>query len=199
MTTQDISENPAEPDRQFQAALAADADVFARNAGLDRPHAYQITPPASVPDPSLTFEEWWQARQAEDSHLKDKYLDRHAASHDGHVDEHWFVQCCEWLCETLGIRHIHIRDARRTNAEGFPDLFMYSNTGVMFRECKAHSSIRPAQREFRHALKAAGYDCEFWWLEDLVNGRVARELWAIRWASHEQLAGLDLRRPDVAT
>lgn len=79
------------------------------------------------------------------------------------------------LCTQLGIRWFHVHDSRRS-VPGFPDLVLVS-ARIAYRELKSDEGIlRPEQREWRDALRAAGADWDIWRPRDLTSGRIRSEL-----------------------
>jgi hypothetical protein len=83
------------------------------------------------------------------------------------------------LCKDLGLLRFHVRDSRGTNA-GLPDDVIIGPGGVLWRECKTQKGrLTPAQWAAANALNLAGQDWDTWRPEDLLSGRIAKELTAI--------------------
>jgi DNA-binding CsgD family transcriptional regulator len=93
------------------------------------------------------------------------------------------------LCQLLHLRVAHFRPALRAdgtwrtpvegNAEGFPDIVVVGTT-VIWRELKTLGR-KPTRKQLEWItdLRAAGQDADVWTGEDLLSGRVERELKAI--------------------
>lgn len=78
----------------------------------------------------------------------------------------------------LGFLSYHTHDSRRS-APGYPDLHMVNpKTNItLFRELKSQTGkLRPAQREWLNALRAAGHDTAVWRPIDWFDGTITREL-----------------------
>jgi len=68
----------------------------------------------------------------------------------------------------------------KASAAGFPDWVFAGIGGVMFRELKTERGrLSMAQVMWRRVLKSAGADVDVWRPEDLLSGRIARELAAL--------------------
>lgn len=79
------------------------------------------------------------------------------------------------LATTLGWRHYHTHDSRRS-PEGFPDLVLaHPRKGILYRELKVGDN-KPtvAQVEWLLLLAAAGGDVDVWYPKDI--DRVRKEL-----------------------
>lgn len=73
--------------------------------------------------------------------------------------------------------HTHFSKA---STAGFPDWVFAGPGGVLFRELKtARGRLSLAQVVWRRTLRKAGADVDVWRPEDLLSGRVARELAAL--------------------
>lgn len=93
------------------------------------------------------------------------------------------------LCKLLRLKVAHFRPARmadgswrtavEADGEGFLDLVIVGN-GVLWRELKTMGK-KPtaAQDDWIVALEAAGQDVGVWTGEDLLSGRIERELKAL--------------------
>lgn len=83
------------------------------------------------------------------------------------------------LCLDLGILRFHVPDSRRMDA-GLPDDVLIGPYGMLWRECKTQTGqLRTMQRVVRDALVDLGHDWAIWRPEDLLSGRIQRELIAI--------------------
>lgn len=73
----------------------------------------------------------------------------------------------------------HTRDSRGSH-KGYPDWTFAGPAGVLFRELKtAAGRLSSAQLVWLGALTEAGADAAVWRPDDLMSGRVARELAAL--------------------
>jgi len=82
------------------------------------------------------------------------------------------------LIDGLSLMGYHTYCAKRSR-RGFPDLTI-CGTRVMFRELKREKGrVTDDQRQWLHALSAAGADAGIWRPSCLLSGRVAKELTAI--------------------
>ena len=110
------------------------------------------------------------------------------------MTEAQFVAEITRRCGERGIRWMHIDNVHHTRRRGsqegnkivgFPDLLLVGRAGIMFRECKsvdgAYRGLRPAQADWKYALRVAGQDWALWSPADLESGRIDQEL--------DQLAG----------
>lgn len=83
------------------------------------------------------------------------------------------------LAESLGYSLIyHTHDSRRSQP-GFPDLVLVNPSArrVLFRELKsAKGRIRPEQKAWGEGLLQAGFDFDFWYPKDWVNGKIMDQL-----------------------
>jgi len=100
------------------------------------------------------------------------------------VSEEELVERIGALCERYGLRWAHFNIVYRGRRSlhgcyGYPDLTIAGPRGVIFRECKAQSTLRPDQRRWRDMLRRSGQDWEVWRPIDLATGRVEKELAAI--------------------
>jgi len=87
------------------------------------------------------------------------------------------------LLRDLNLRGYHTHDSRRSHG-GYPDWTIVGTGGVLFRELKTQrGKVSPGQQQWLAALTAARQDADVWRPEDLLSGRIARELAAISgWA-----------------
>lgn len=87
-----------------------------------------------------------------------------------------FQRVVATLAGLHGVLHYHTHDSRRSDL-GFPDS-VFVGRGVMFRELKLtkRSRVRPQQRTWIDALRAAGVDADIWYAEDYHCGRVDEQL-----------------------
>lgn len=77
---------------------------------------------------------------------------------------------------TLGMLRFHTYDSRRSEA-GFPDEVLVGNRRVLFRELKRQGkNPTPAQQQWITRMEAAGLDVDVWRPEDLLSGRILREM-----------------------
>jgi len=82
------------------------------------------------------------------------------------------------LITGLGLLGYHTRDSRRSD-KGFPD-FVICGSRVLYRELKREKGrVTDDQRQWIHALSAAGADAGIWWPSCLLSGRIAAELTAV--------------------
>jgi hypothetical protein len=96
--------------------------------------------------------------------------DRGPDSLDAHVRK---------LIRDLGLLAYHTHDSRRSHS-GYPDWTICGPWGVMFRELKRQNGIVTlAQRQWIDMLDMSGADADVWRPEDLLSGRIARELAAL--------------------
>ena len=80
----------------------------------------------------------------------------------------------------LGWMVYHTHDSRRSEP-GYPDLHLvHPVRGLsLFRELKSTKGrISPAQKEWAHALRVAGFDFAFWYPVDVVTGAFLEQLQA---------------------
>ena len=100
---------------------------------------------------------------------------------DGRLDmsEEKLEEHVRALCADLGVIRVHHRDSR-TTTQGWPDDVLIGPGGILFRELK-RTGRNPtrAQAAMLAALAEAGADVGTWRPEDLVSGRIARELTAV--------------------
>lgn len=83
------------------------------------------------------------------------------------------------LCRDFGLLAYHTYDSRRSDV-GFPDLVIVGGR-VLYRELKAEKGrVSAGQWEWLQALEAAGADAAVWRPADWFEGRIARELAALR-------------------
>lgn len=85
------------------------------------------------------------------------------------------------MAEGLGLKYYHTHRSEHSVA-GFPDDVIVSprGKGTLYRELKRQGK-EPSieQKSWLDALAANGYDVAVWRPEDLLSGRIARELQAI--------------------
>jgi hypothetical protein len=83
------------------------------------------------------------------------------------------------LLKDLGLSGYHTRDSRGS-ARGYPDWTIAGPGGVIWRELKTQrGTVRPDQQAWLDILAAAGQDAGVWRPEDLLSGRIGRELAAL--------------------
>lgn len=84
------------------------------------------------------------------------------------------------LCRVLGIAWYHPYYSRRS-VPGWPDLALCGARKMILRELKtAAGRLTPEQERWGLMLRHAGQDWAVWRPDDLHNGRIQRELEAIR-------------------
>lgn len=84
------------------------------------------------------------------------------------------------LCKILGLLLYHTHDSRHSYP-GYPDLVIVGPGGVLFRELKsATGRVTKDQKIWLSALQYHGLDVGIWRPADMANGRIGRELQAIR-------------------
>ena len=84
------------------------------------------------------------------------------------------------FCQLFGIAYYHTYDSRRS-AKGWPDLVIVGKRGFITRELKtATGRLTADQQRWGLMLRAVGVSWDVWRPEDLHNGRIQRELEAIR-------------------
>lgn len=84
------------------------------------------------------------------------------------------------LCRVLGVAWYHPYYSRRS-VPGWPDLSLCGPKKLIFRELKtARGTVTPEQERWGLILRHAGQDWDVWRPADLQNGRIQRELEAIR-------------------
>lgn len=91
----------------------------------------------------------------------------------------------EELIKRLGLEYYHTHRSQHSVA-GFPDYVIISpqGNGVLYRELKTEartSKVTPAQQRWLDMLAANGYDVGVWRPRDMLSGRIAEELRAIRY------------------
>lgn len=91
------------------------------------------------------------------------------------------VRC---IARDLGVTRVHHRDSRQTTS-GWPDDVLIGPGGLLFRELKRQDGrVTPTQAAMHQALADAGADIAVWRPEDLISGRIAREVAAISRLRH---------------
>jgi hypothetical protein len=77
---------------------------------------------------------------------------------------------------TLGILRYHTHDSRRSEP-GFPDEVLVGRRRMLYRELKQQGK-KPtaAQQKWLDRLQALGHDVGVWRPEDLLSGRILREM-----------------------
>ena len=94
------------------------------------------------------------------------------------------------LCRLLGLHTAHFRPGRTArgwatavqgDGKGFPDLVVVGPGGVLWVELKSRRGrLSGEQERWCSWLGAAGQEYRVWRPEDLVSGRVQRELASLR-------------------
>jgi hypothetical protein len=80
------------------------------------------------------------------------------------------------LAEPLGIMRYHTYDSRKSEP-GFPDEVLAGRRQMLFRELKRQGkNPTAAQQAWLDRLQALGHDVGVWRPEDLVSGRILREM-----------------------
>lgn len=92
-----------------------------------------------------------------------------------------FLRTVYTLCIREKVFVHHCNDARRCVGNGWPDLVLIGQHGLLFRECKVSpvDRLRPEQVSVLYLLKANGQDAKVWTSADLKSGAVASEIEAI--------------------
>lgn len=84
------------------------------------------------------------------------------------------------ICRWAGVLAYHTHDSRRSQP-GYPDLTIAGLHGLLFRELKtARGKVSKAQAMWGAMLREGGADWAVWRPADLWDGRVQREVQAIR-------------------
>lgn len=84
------------------------------------------------------------------------------------------------LCKILRLLVYHTRDSRGSYP-GFPDLVIIGPGGMLYRELKsATGRLTKDQKIWLGALHYHGVDVGVWRPADMANGRISRELQALR-------------------
>ena len=93
------------------------------------------------------------------------------------MSEREFQERVEALLTANGWHFVHIRDARRQNLEGFPDLLAVKpGRRILVAELKtARGKLKPAQAAWLQRLAGAGATAFVWRPEDLdsIKGELA--------------------------
>ncbi len=85
------------------------------------------------------------------------------------------------------VYHTHRSDRSQP---GYPDLHIVGLGGDLYRELKRETgAVTDAQQEWLERLAALGHDTGVWRPSDLMSGRIAEELAAIRTAQTPALTG----------
>ena len=91
-------------------------------------------------------------------------------------------------CRVRGLLAYHTHDSRRSEP-GFPDWVIVGPGGVLFRECKGYDGRGrlgkwgPAQLQWHGGLVLAGANTGGWIPDDWCDGRIDRELEALKVAT----------------
>lgn len=94
--------------------------------------------------------------------------------------ERAFQHAVEQLADLNHVGHWHIPDAR-TAPPGWPDLVLYAQGGIIYRELKVETGrLSPAQIKMRVDLRAAGANVAVWRPSDMASGLILQELNALR-------------------
>lgn len=81
----------------------------------------------------------------------------------------------EALASTLGLLYFHTFRSEHS-APGFPD-YVIVGKKVLYRELKRTTGrVTPAQQHWLDRLAAAGQNATVWRPEDLLSGRILREM-----------------------
>lgn len=79
------------------------------------------------------------------------------------------------LCKVYDVTRVHHLRSKGTTP-GWPDDALIG-TRMIYRELKgSRGRVSPAQRKMIAEMRAAGADVDVWWPDDLVTGRVQREI-----------------------
>lgn len=84
------------------------------------------------------------------------------------------------MCKLFGIAWYHPYFSRRS-VPGWPDMALCGSRGFLLRELKTEKgSVTPDQQRWGHLLRQAGQSWDIWRPADLLDGRIQRELEAIK-------------------
>lgn len=84
------------------------------------------------------------------------------------------------VCKQVGLLWYHTHRSDRSPA-GYPDLHIVGLGADLYRELKKESgAVTEAQQVWLGSLEELGYDVGVWRPSDLLSGRVAEQLAAIR-------------------
>lgn len=84
------------------------------------------------------------------------------------------------MCKLLGVASYHPFFSRKS-AAGWPDLALCGDNGFLLRELKTERGrLTRDQEEWGFKLQKAGVDWDVWRPDDLMSGRIQRELQAIK-------------------
>lgn len=84
------------------------------------------------------------------------------------------------MCKLLGVASYHPYFSRRS-AAGWPDLALCGDNGFLLRELKTERGrLTRDQEDWGFKLQKAGVDWDVWRPDDLMSGRIQRELLAIK-------------------
>lgn len=80
------------------------------------------------------------------------------------------------LCKKLRLIHYHVPNSVRME-RGLPDDIIVGRGGILWRERKGPSEqLSSEQKLLGYQLRALGQDYGVWRPEDLISGRIEREL-----------------------
>lgn len=84
------------------------------------------------------------------------------------------------MCRLFGVAWYHTYSSRRS-VPGWPDLALCGSRGFILRELKTDTGrLSDEQQHWGLMLRSAGQNWDVWRPADLNNGRIQRELEAIR-------------------
>lgn len=98
------------------------------------------------------------------------------------LSEAWLQDQVRALCTDLGltVQHMERSDLARAWVPGWPDLEIIGHGHIMWRELKDRiGQPTTAQRTVGYTIQAGGGDWAVWRPDDLLSGRIAKELIAI--------------------
>jgi hypothetical protein len=106
----------------------------------------------------------------------------------GMLEDSELLPQVQQLCKQLRVLvyHTHRSDL---SEPGFPDIVAAGNGGLLFRELKTEKgAVSEAQQLWLGQLEVLGYDVGVWRPSDLLSGRIAEQLAAIRSTQQEASA-----------
>lgn len=93
------------------------------------------------------------------------------------MSEDQLQENCRDLIAHLGLKAQHIHDSRRCWLPGWPDLVIFGEGRVLWRELKSETgSLSPEQRSVGSAITRAGGDWAVWRPRDWTSGVIRNQL-----------------------